>query len=72
MLLDGASGSDKARPSLAVDFQSALEMRRHELIDGVQLTELTVRSDDHRLRDCMTICAGRAFGNVRAKECSLD
>ena len=59
MLLDGSPSRDQAPPRLPVDFQRALEMGRHELEDGVQLAELTVRSDDHGFRDGMAIGAGQ-------------
>ena len=47
--LDGAPGRDESRSSQPIDLQSVDEVRRHELVDGVQLAQLPIRRDDHWL-----------------------
>ncbi len=49
----------KVKSSSTVDFYCMLEMWHHQLIDWVQLAELTICCDDYRLCHCMTPCAGQ-------------
>jgi hypothetical protein len=49
----------KVKSSSTVDFYCMPEMWHHQLIDWVQLAELTICCDDYRLCYCMTPCAGQ-------------
>ena len=47
--LNGAASRNESRSSLPIDLQCVHKVRRHELVDGVQLAQLPIRRDDHWL-----------------------
>ena len=59
MSLDLAPCIDECLPSLTIDFQSALEMRCHQLHNGMHLAQAAIRSDDSSFSHSMALCAAQ-------------
>jgi len=59
VLLDLAPSVNEYLTSLTIDFQSALEMRRHQLHNRVQLAQAAIRSNNRSLSHSMALCAAQ-------------